>query len=263
MQFVSALMGKLTEYRELKGALAHLGFPAAATGLSHIHKAVLIKSLCEELDRRALIIAADEAEASRFCDDLTALGVNAVYYPSRDYTFRDIAGFSREYEHMRLGALQKIASGNYTVCVASAVAACQLTLPKDELCAHTFTVKNGQELPLDEILARLVASGYIRADMVEGVGQFAVRGGILDLFPPQMKNPVRIEFWGDSVDSVSLFDKESQRRTEVLDEVIIPPACEVIFADRFVKEVEEFASKLTKKSELAKEKLGLATLAAR
>ena len=263
MQFVSALMGKLPEYRELKGALAHLGFPAAATGLSHIHKAVLIKSLCEELDRRALIIAADEAEASRFFDDLTALGVNAVYYPSRDYTFRDIAGFSREYEHMRLGALQKIADGDYTVCVASAVAACQLTLPKEELCAHTFTVKNGQELPLDELLARLVSAGYIRADMVEGVGQFAVRGGIVDLFPPQLKKPVRIEFWGDSVDSVSLFDKESQRRTDVLDEVIIPPACEVIFADRFVKEVEKFASKLTKKSELAKEKLGLAALAAR
>ncbi len=255
MQFVSSLMGTLPEYAALRNSLAHLAFPAAATGLSHIHKSLLVKSLCEDLDRRALFVAADESEASRFYEDLAALGVNAVYYPSRDYVFRDIAGLSREYEHMRLGSLRRIADGDYTVCVCSAVAACQLTMPRERMNALTFTVENGAEIPLDEIVERLIQSGYIRADMVEGAGQFAVRGGILDVFAPQLKWPVRIEFWGDSVDSISHFDTESQRRTDVLDAVTLPPACEVVFAADFVKKTEAFAAKLTAKQALAKEKL--------
>ncbi len=255
MQFISSLMGALPEYTTLRGQLAHLQFPAAATGLSHIHKAALIKSMCDDLDRRALFIASDESEASRFYDDLIAMGVSAVYFPSRDYTFRDIAGVSREYEHMRLGALRRIADGDYTVAVCCAVAACQLTIPCAELNKHTFTIDNADELPLENIVERLLSAGYARSDMVEGAGQFAVRGGILDIFPPHMKHPVRVEFWGDSVDSISLFDVESQRRTDMLDSVTVPPACEVVFATEFIKKTEAFAQKLNNKYANAKEKL--------
>lgn len=255
MEFISSLMSTLSEYTALKGQLAHMQFPAAATGLSHIHKAALIKSICDDLDRRALFIAADESEANRFFDDLVAMGVNAVYFPSRDYTFRDIAGVSREYEHLRLGALRKIADGDYTVAVCCAVAATQLTLPKSALNEHTFTIENGGEMPLEEITAKLISAGYTRSAMVEGVGQFSVRGGILDFFPPQLKKPVRVEFWGDSVDSISLFDKENQRRTDMLDEVTVPPAVEVVFAQDFVEKTEAFAQKLNKKYAAAKDGL--------
>ncbi len=255
MQFISTLMSALPEYTALRGQLSHMQFPAAATGLSHVHKAALIKSLCDDLDRRAIFIAADESEATRFYDDLVAMDVNAVYFPSRDYTFRDIAGVSREYEHMRLGALRKIADGDYTVAVCCAVAATQLTIPKTELDRHTFTVENGGEMSPDEIVARLISAGYTRSAMVEGAGQFAVRGGILDLFPPHLKPPVRIELWGDSVDSLSLFDKESQRRTDMLDSVTVPPAVEVVFADAFVRKTEAFAEKLNKKYSTARDKL--------
>lgn len=255
MQFISSLMGSLPEYTSLRSQLAHLQFPAAATGLSHIHKAAVISSLCGDLDRKALFIAADESEASRFYEDIQALGVNAVYYPSRDYTFRDMAGVSREYEHMRIGALRRIADGDYTVAVCCAVAACQLTVPKNELNARTFTVENGAEMPVGTIIERLLSAGYTRSDMVEGAGQFAVRGGIIDIFPPHLKHPVRIEFWGDTVDSLSLFDTESQRRTDMLDSVTVSPACEVVFAGDFIEKVERFAQKLSKKHSEAKEKL--------
>ncbi len=255
MQFLTPLMGQLPEYTALRHELAHLRFPAAATGLSHIHKAAVIKALCEGLDRRALFIAADESEATRFCDDLAAMGVNAVYYPSRDYILRDMAGVSREYEHMRLGALRRIIDEDYTVAVCCAVAATQLTIPRREMVENTFTIENGGDMSLDEAVKRLLDGGYMRAEMVEGAGQFAVRGGILDFFPPQLKNPVRVEFWGDTVDSLSLFDRESQRRTEMLDAVCAPPAAEVLFAADFVEKTEQFARRLTKKHETAKEQL--------
>ncbi len=255
MNFISSLMCDLPEYTALRGQLGHMQFPAAATGLSHIHKVALVHSLCDDLDRKAIFIAADESEAIRFYDDLVAMGTNAVYFPSRDYTFRDIAGASKEYEHIRLGALRKIADGNYTAVVCCAVAATQLTIPKIELNTHTFTVENGGEMPLDEMIARLISAGYTRSAMVEGVGQFAVRGGILDFFPPQTVSPVRVEFWGDTIDSLSLFDRENQRRTDMLDSITVAPAAEVMFAERFAEKVEAFAEKLSKKHATAKDKL--------
>lgn len=82
---------------------------------------------------------------------------------------------------------------------------------------------------MDSIVQKLTAAGYQRREQVEGVCQFSVRGGILDLFPPDSPSPVRAEFWGDSVDSLSYFDLETQRRTQRLEEIEILPSREVLY----------------------------------
>jgi transcription-repair coupling factor (superfamily II helicase) len=92
------------------------------------------------------------------------------------------------------------------------------------LSQRTLKIICGEDYAQNKIVRTLLCAGYVRSDIVDGIGQFSVRGGILDIFPPSYTQPVRIEFWGDTVDSISLFDAENQRRTQTLDSVDITPA---------------------------------------
>ena len=106
----------------------------------------------------------------------------------------------------------------------------------------------GDTLDIEAVKKRLVRMGYERNDQVEGAGQFAIRGGILDIFPLTEENPYRLELWGDEIDSMRSFDVESQRSIENLEQVRIYPACEVILSER---EIQEGLSRLEQeKSEL-------------
>lgn len=86
--------------------------------------------------------------------------------------------------------------------------------------------------PVADLPAALSAAGYERCQQIEGAGQFAVRGGIVDVFPADSPAPVRMELWGDTVDTLSYFDLLTQRRTEPLDAIAIPPAAEIMYDDR-------------------------------
>ncbi|MBQ3888540.1 MAG: DEAD/DEAH box helicase, partial [Clostridia bacterium] len=87
----------------------------------------------------------------------------------------------------------------------------------------------GQDMPVNDVVSSLLRAGYVRSDQVEGTGQFSLRGGILDVSPPHSDAPIRVEFWGDTVDSISAFDPETQRRTDALDDVLITPSTEILF----------------------------------
>lgn len=114
-----------------------------------------------------------------------------------------MAGVSRDFEHIRLGVLSKIINEEYTAIVCSVNAATQLTMPPQELKKRTIVIKSGAQIDFDSLVSRLVFAGYSRYEQVDGTSQFAVRGGIIDIFPPGASEPVRIELWGDMVDSIS------------------------------------------------------------
>ena len=204
--------------------------PQFAAGLSNIHKAHVIYSLCRLSGQTAHVVAPNEATAIRLCEDLnTLLGEGkALFYPSRELLFRELEGASLEYEHTRLGALGHILSGDYEIIVSSVEGACQYTLPPGNYKKATRTLLPGAATDLGELCAFLVSAGYTRSEQVEGVSQFAVRGGILDLMPPGMASPCRIEFWGDEIDTISLFDAATQRRTAELESLKITPAREAL-----------------------------------
>ena len=107
----------------------------------------------------------------------------------------------------------------------------QYTVPKAEFCANTLTLRPGQTIPPKELAARLLDAGYHRRDRVDGPGQFSLRGGILDVYAPDMAAPARIEFWGDEIDTLNSFDLLTQRREDPLEKVYISPAREVLFGD--------------------------------
>lgn len=229
MQFLNAVIGAVREYGTLLSAVRNGRLPAAVSGLSHIHKALIVSALHADTGQPALMVVSDEGEAARLSEDLSSMGLRVLLYPARDFTFRNVAGQSREYEHIRIGTLSKMLEGAYDVALCPADAAAQFTLPPEELYRRTFTVRPGDQIGLNEIVRRLMLAGYVSAVQVEGPGQYSVRGGILDFYTPDLPLPVRVEFWGDEIDTIACFEVESQRRTDVMKEVRVAPAMEVLF----------------------------------
>ena len=224
-------MASLPQYGALCADIRDGRLPVSLTGLGHIHKVMLVHALCACLGRKAVFIVADEAEANRVCEDLACLGTTALLLPARDLSLRRVESTSREYEQMRLGTLAKMAAGDYQCVVACADAAAQFTLPPDMLLRRTLRLREGTPLPCGNLSAALVSAGYERCDQIEGPGQFSVRGGIIDVYPADCPSPVRLELWGDTLDTISYFDLLTQRRTEGLKEVAITPAAEIVYDD--------------------------------
>ncbi len=243
-------MGKLPEFQELETAVKAGALPAAVTGLSAIHKANFIASLCVRQKRRAFVLAGDESEAQRLCADLSAMGLRPLFYPYRDFSLRDTEGASHEYERQRLQVLALMAAGEYDAVVACPDAALQYTLPPEELKRRALTLAPGQQISMEQAEAALAACGYERAVQIDGSGQFSQRGGILDVFPPDAPQPARVEFWGDEIDTISYFDVETQRRTEPAEQLVLAPAVEALVDDpaALAKKIRKTAAALRGKT---------------
>ena len=223
--------------------------PVMLTGVGHIHKALLAHALCSRLQRKAVLLVADEAEGVRLCEDLNDLGEAALFLPSRELSLRQVDASSREYEQQRLAVLSRMLKNDYSVVVACADAVFSYTVPPQVLQKRTLSLVAGKDVPVENLPAALSAAGYERCDQIEGAGQFAVRGGIIDVYPAQNAAPLRIELWGDTVDTISQFDLISQRRTETLEKADIPPACEISYdsASELAAKIEELANSISGK----------------
>ena len=242
MNFIYDLFKNHKPYKELSSAVSASG-AVAATGLSSVHKASVIMSLCKEHNSKAFCICADEREANTLCDDLNTMGMKVLFYPYRDFTFQNVSGVSHDDERKRLGVLMSLLCEECDGVITCPDAAAQLTIPQYALADSTLNIRAGKTISPDACVKSLTLLGYERCDAIEGEGQFSLRGGILDFFPPGSENPVRAEFWGDEVDSLSYFDISTQRRGEAVDCVTLCPSSEVIISDR-----EELAKKIEKKA---------------
>ena len=234
----------MSEYTSLTQNINKNRLPIGVLGLAQIHKANIISSLCKENSpRQAVIITPDEAQASRLCRDLLSFGCNALLYPAGDISLRTTQIKSREYEHRRLSVLGHLLDGNAEAVVMSAEAALQYTIPPEELFSRRIHIKVGEDMSIKELTERLVRSGYTSCDSVEGSGQYSVRGGIVDLFSPDSDLPFRIDFWGDTIDSISVFETDTQRRVKQIDEMTITPANEICCErEKLISIIESFAA---------------------
>ena len=148
--------------------------------------------------------------------------------PGRDLTLYDAAVVSRSWEQKRLRQLYDLAQGKTPVQILSWEALSLRTIPKNTLLEAAFSMTVGREYPVGDLVSRLLQLGYSRCAMVEGVGQFALRGGILDIFSPGQDQPFRCEFFGDELDTMGFFDPQTQRRSENADSVTILPVAETL-----------------------------------
>ncbi|NCC07821.1 MAG: transcription-repair coupling factor [Clostridia bacterium] len=218
-----------TEYARLLNGVGRAGEVSALFGVPQIARAQILAALAEDAKRPVIAVCAGEAEATRFAEDLNTFGIPAEVFPARDFTLRPVEGQNREYEYRRLSVLGNLVSGRTKAVCVPAEAALQHTLPRDEFVKNTLTIKYAMDISPNELITRLYEAGYIRRFQVEGPGQFAVRGGIVDLYAPDMQTPHRIEFWGDSIDSIHTFDLMSQRREKQVKKIYLSPAREVLF----------------------------------
>ena len=223
-----ALLKQTPEYQKIAASLASPG-PAALFGLPPAGRVLVYALLARDLGHPVCIVTPGEAEATHFADDLKALGLNAAVFPPRDFMLRPVEGAGREYEYRRLSVLGGLAGGRLQAVCVPAEALTQYTVPRAEFMANTLTLKPGMTFSRDALVQRLFAAGYVRRSQVEGPGQFSVRGDIVDIYPPDMQSPARLEFWDEEIDSIASFDLMSQRRDASLNKIYLSPAREVLF----------------------------------
>ena len=229
MKPLLSALNDIPEYRSLLAAIDNGACPAAFSGLSAVHRAHFAAGIRQELNRPVVVVCADEGEAERMARDLAALSGEAVRTLSaREFTFHNAAVVSRQYEHRRLSTLRALAAGECPLLVCTVESILQRTIPKTLLTQAAQVLRMGERHDLGELAGTLAAAGYTRCEQVEGVGQFALRGGILDFFSPAHPKPVRVEFFGDEIDAKGLFDPDTQRRIANLGAAEILPAAEVL-----------------------------------
>ena len=204
------------------------GKPLAVTGATQALAAAAAAKMAE-VGRRVLLVAEHDLKASRMADDVRQLtGSECPFLPGGEIDLTRAAG-SQESSWRRLEALNMIGR-NGQVLVTSAEAMMQRMGRPEPFQQACFKLRPGDRIPMGELVSRLTRMGYERMNMVEGKGQFAQRGAILDLYPPAGQEGIRIEFFDDEVDSLRTIDCISQRSQELLQEIRVTPASEVILA---------------------------------
>ena len=226
MERILATLRNTPEFKQLLESLCR-NESAAVTGIGQINRSHMLAALHKAFNRPLVIICQDDMAAKRTQEELKAfLGQSVPVLPGRELTLYDAAVVSRAWEQKRLRQLFDLASGCTPIQIFTWESLSQRTVPPATLLRATFRLEVGKEYPLDGLLSRLTASGYSRCTMVEGPGQFAVRGGIVDIYSPAADQPVRAEFFGDELDTMGFFDPDTQRRTENIDALVVLPVGE-------------------------------------
>ena len=248
MNILTDVIRRDSEYAQLFSSVLRMydvrePLSIVASGLCEGAADALYVSLIEDISQKkggcALLICSEEKEAVREKALLERFGLKCGFFIARDLTFYNIIA-SHEYEHERLNVLYGIMNGEFDAVITTPDAALGYTLPPKVLAENTLRIEYGKRLSIDETVASLLMAGYTRTELVDGAGQFAVRGGIIDIFPPSGRYltmdggtltgamPLRIELFGDEVDRMGAFEVETQRITENLDFAEIMPAREIL-----------------------------------
>lgn len=201
--------------------------PCQIHGLSESQKAYISCCLFEEFGGQVLLITHNDIEARKLYDDIKTFTDSCVYFPVREMVF-NVDVTSGEINTERLRAIKRILSGEELIVVAPIDALFYNMPPGEIFKKSSIMLKPGDSIDILRLAAKLVDLGYERVDMVEGRGQFALRGGIIDIFSPLDEAPCRIEWFGDEVDTIRAFDVISQRSQNRINEIFIYPAREII-----------------------------------
>ena len=199
------------------------------TNLGGAARAHVLQALSLRLSRPLLVLEDNERSCARMAEDLSALmGRRVSYFPAREITFYQDMAASREVSNRRLETLSHLLTGETRAVVAPVDALLHRVMPREVFARYVLRLGVGDVMEQEELIAQLLAAGYTREYAVEGRGQFAVRGGILDVFPADAASALRIEFFDNEVDSIRAVDVLTQRSTENLRSAAICPAVEAL-----------------------------------
>ena len=219
----------LSEYDQIVSDLAGQRTPIHIDGCIDSQKCHLISSIGEPYPFK-LIVTYNEIKAKEIYEDYRFFDRNVYYYPAKDIIFYNADIHSNLIVSQRMAVIRRMMDGCPVTVVTTIDGLSDRLLPLEELQKNRCVFKVGDILPLEALSRKLTALGFERVSQVEGPGQFAVRGGILDIYNLADECPYRVELWGDEIDSIRSFDVESQRSIEQVDEVTIDPAAEYIMS---------------------------------
>ncbi len=228
MQALLAPLAELADYQEIRKDRKKESGMIQIAGCVNSQKTHLMYALGDGFEYRVIAFSSEE-KAKKAYEEYRIFTEDVYLYPARDLLFyyADIKGRLLTDSRMAVlrALIEKEGPGDVTVITTMDAFLDGLAQPS-ELKRQRITLESGDTVDLTELESRLTGMGYERADQIEGPGQFAVRGGIMDVFPLTEELPVRIELWGDEIDSLRSFDAESQRSIENLNQVTIYPASE-------------------------------------
>ena len=222
---------ELQEYDNLVQALKSGKGPLQVTGTLDSQKVHLMYELGEaSAFSWKLVVTYDDTRAKEIYDDLRSFTSRVWLYPAKDLLFYSADIHGNLMARQRIAVLRRLMEDREGVVVTTMDGLMDHLLPLKYLREQSITVESGQVIDLDAWKECLIAMGYERVAQVDGMGQFSIRGGIVDIFPLTEEVPVRIELWDDEVDSIRTFDLESQRSVEQLENITIYPAAEVVLS---------------------------------
>ena len=222
MNIFSSLLDNSKQFNEIITHIEKKSMPIMVSGTADAQKAHLINSICEKMGKLAFVITHNDIQARRLCDDLGFFFENeCVYIPPKEVLLYEVEASNHESENKRAAALGALAGGaNAVLSVESLL---QFVLAKKEFDTMQMSFSYGGVTESDSLPEKLTQMGYIRVDVVNLPGQFAIRGGIVDIYSPDSLLPIRMELFGDDIDSLRSFDCETQMSIEKLEEVKILP----------------------------------------
>ncbi|MBU5439287.1 transcription-repair coupling factor [Tissierella sp. MSJ-40] len=228
----------LASYEKLIKDIENRNSPIATNGIIDENIGHIVYGLREHTGRQMLLITYDEVKGQKLYEDIKNFGEeNVVLFPKKEVLFYDVEAFSYERSNQRLNVVSRLMEGEDLIVIAHIDAILDKLLNPNLFKKHTQLIKFGDTVDLNKITEIFISSGYERINMVEGVGQFSIRGGILDFFPPNSENPYRVELFDDEVDSIRTFDIRTQRSLEIVDYVFIPPVKEILILEDYREEI--------------------------
>jgi transcription-repair coupling factor (superfamily II helicase) len=246
-------------HRSREGGDAASGKPGhgQVVGLSGAAKSLFLARVFQKREGQMLVVTYQSEQAQRMWDDLLHFGIpeeRLFLIPASEsrWLSNDVTDYRALSE--RIAALSALASGEPCVVIGTAEGVFQRTAPPEDILAHVVSLRAGEQVELDDLLPRLIEMGYESETTVARPGQYSKRGGILDIFPSTQSSPVRIELFGDEIESIRAFDVSTQRSTGRMDSVQILPMREVrLTTERVNNAVQKLRAALQdRKLELAK-----------
>lgn len=227
MRTIMNPLNEYEEYRRMQEALKKKETPFAVTGCIESQKCHLMHGLGMPYKHR-VIVTYNEIQAQEIVEEYRFYEKEAVFFPAKDLLFYNADIHGNTIGQQRLSVLRSLIEEKEMTVVVTMDALLDRLIPLKELKENCIQVEVGSQMDIDRLMERLVEIGYEKTEFVENAGEFAVRGGILDVYPVAEECPYRIEFWDNEVDGIRSFDVESQRSIENMDDICLYPATEVI-----------------------------------
>lgn len=227
------------EFKKIKRSIEASKYPVGIYGLSESGKSYCIYGIFEEIDKSMLILTNNDIEARHIYEDLSFYSNDVYYFPTREVTFYNVEAISGDLRWERLKILEKILENDKSIVIASIESLAAAYTPVELFRKFSFDISVGDVIDLKDVSSKLIQCGYERVAVVENIGQFSIRGGIFDIYPPIGAGPFRVELFDDEVDSIRNFNPETQRSIDKLDKIKVFPAKEIIITEKNIESGKE------------------------